>query len=209
MRQLVATVLIWALALPTAAVADTRRPLFTTSQNAFYVGGTVPDLKEFTTGRLRTDGETDLVFEHGGGRVLIPYQSIVSYKYTEELARRLGVVLTVAVVMLKRRQRRHIIEVTYKGQTDKTQVAIFEVPKDRALTMVAVLKTRATQACNTRDFRPCKEELKPTSKQESPEWPLRGAREEKSPPGRRAFVSYDAAFAGLVFYAVHEGAELA
>lgn len=155
MRKSWALVLIVALALP--AVADTRRPHFTSSTESYYVGGTVPDLREGATGQLRPEGEADLVFEHSGGKVLIPYQSVVSYKYTEELARHLGVVLTVAVVLLKHRQRRHVIEIAYKDKNDKSQVAIFEVPKDKALTMVAVLKTRAPQACQAY-YRPCKME---------------------------------------------------
>jgi hypothetical protein len=144
MKKLVALVMVLALALP--AVADTRRPLFTSFDETYYVGGTVADLKEGATGQLRTDGEADLVFEHGGGKVSIPYQSVISYQYTEELARHYGAVLTVAVVLLKHRQRRHVIELTYKDKADKSQVAIFEVPKDKALTIVAVLRTRAPKS---------------------------------------------------------------
>jgi hypothetical protein len=154
MKQCVAVILILALALPCAA--DTRRPLFTSSTETYYVGGTVANLQEGATGQLRTEGETELIFEYNGGKVSIPYRSVVSYKYTEELARHLGVVLTVAVVLLKHRQRRHIIEIAYKDTNGKPQVAIFEVPKDKALTMVSVLQTRAPQSCQTWD-KPCRQ----------------------------------------------------
>ena len=108
-----------------------------------YVGGTVPNVTEGQVGRLDTTVDRNLVFEYGSSRVEIPYASMQRYQYTQRLARRLGVAGTIAVGIVKRRQRRHIVEVYFRDASGVNQVAVFEVSKDRAAPVVAVLNARA------------------------------------------------------------------
>jgi hypothetical protein len=108
-----------------------------------YVGGTVPNVTEGQIGRLDTTVDRSLVFEYGSSRVEIPYASMQRYQYTQRLARRLGVAPTIAVGIVKRRQRRHIVEVYFRDASGVNQVAVFEVSKDRAAPVVAVLNARA------------------------------------------------------------------
>lgn len=112
-----------------------------------YIGGTVPALKEGALGRLDTAQETVLIFEHSGGKVVIPFAKIDSYEYSEKRARHLGVLPTIAVGLFKHLQRRHFFRIAYHDDADVEQVALFEVPKEMPQTLLAVLQTRAPRPC--------------------------------------------------------------
>ena len=52
------------------------------------------------------------------------------------------VAATIAVVLVKHRQRRHVIELFFQDTNGVSQVAMFELSKDRAAPVVAVLNAR-------------------------------------------------------------------
>lgn len=138
MKKAVSLLLLLALAAP---AHSTARPIVEGSQ-VLYVGGTVAGMKEGTLGRLDTTEEQAIVFASGDAKVAIPYRDIQRFRYEEKLARRLGVVATIAVVLVKHRQRRHFIEIEYRSAEGTPQVAVFEVSKDNAQTLDAVLRAR-------------------------------------------------------------------
>lgn len=107
-----------------------------------YRGGTVPGLQAGTMGKLDLTRPDTLVFSSGTNSVSIPYADIQKFDYQEKLARHLGVIATIAVVLVKHRQRRHYIEITYTDANHKDQVAIFEVAKDDVDATKATLETR-------------------------------------------------------------------
>lgn len=137
MRKIASFLLMLALVVPAWGSAE---PVI--GQQVLYVGGTVPGLKEGTMGRLDTTQEEALVFEAGENKTTIPYAEIRHFKYEEKLARHLGVIATVAVVLVKHRQRRHFVEINYQTKDGTAQVAIFEVSKDNAQVLDAVLRVR-------------------------------------------------------------------
>jgi hypothetical protein len=136
MRIAIAVVVTLTLAAPAF-------PAIVEGSQVMYVGGTVTGLKEGAMGRLDLTLEKGLVFEASGARCEIPYAQISSHNYTRKLARRLGAVATVAVVLIKRRQRRHFVEINYRSDDGTPQVAIFEISKDAVQTVTAVLNARA------------------------------------------------------------------
>lgn len=140
-----AIVVVVALALAAPAFSEPGRTAAVEGQQVMYVGGTVTGLKEGAMGRLDLTAEKGLVFESSGARYEIQYTQITSHKYTEQLARRLGVVATVAVVLVKRRQRRHFIEINFRSDDGIPQVANFEISKDAVQAVTAVLDARAPQ----------------------------------------------------------------
>jgi hypothetical protein len=107
-----------------------------------YLGGTIAGLADGQIGRFNTAAADALVFEHAGGTVAIPYASIQRYQYTQPLARRLGIAATIAVTMVKRRQRLHVIDVYYRDPAGVNQVATFELSKDRGRAVSIVLGAR-------------------------------------------------------------------
>ncbi len=112
-----------------------------------YTGGTITTLKEGAMGRLDTSSETALIFESAGTKVVIPYAKIQSFGYSRELARHLGVVPTIAVVLVKHRQRRHFFKISFRDEHDVPQVAVLEVSKEAPRALRAILQARAPELC--------------------------------------------------------------
>jgi hypothetical protein len=108
-----------------------------------YMGGTVPGVAAGVVGRLDTTSETSLTFEHAGSKVSIPYASIDSYEYSNEVTRHLGVLPAVAVALMKIRRHSHFFRLTYRdpGSTVQ-QIVVFEVPKHMPPTLQAILEAR-------------------------------------------------------------------
>jgi len=147
MKKLIAMLLVLAFALPAAALLE--------DNEVAYLGGTAVGVKENTTGHFDTTQVRTLVFEYKGGKLEIPYSRITHYEYTRKLARHLGVVPTIAVVLVKHLQRRHFFVINYKDEEGIAQSAVFEVAKDAPQTLEAVLMARAPRA-NRPAFRdPC------------------------------------------------------
>lgn len=138
MKKLAAFCLLLVLSLPAGAVEDGQ---------VMYAGGTVAALQAGVLGRLDTTSETTLSFEYAGNKLPIPYAKIASFEYSEKVARHLGVLPAIAVGLVKKRQRRHFFEISYRDDSDLIQVAVFEVSKQRPQTLLAVLQNRSPQAC--------------------------------------------------------------
>ena len=135
MRAMLVVLLTLSLTVPTLAAAIE-------GSDVMYIGGSVAGVKEGTIGRLNITANHALVFEAGDSRVEIPYASLQRFQYTQKLARRLGVAATVAVALVKHRQRRHVVELYFQDGTGVNQVAMFELSKERAAPVVAVLTAR-------------------------------------------------------------------
>lgn len=98
-------------------------------------------------GKLDTTSQTALNFESPGGKLVIPFEEIDSYEYSQQVARHLGVLPAIAVGLVKRRQRRHFFRITYHDDSKTQQVAIFEVSKETPRSLLAVLQGRAPEGC--------------------------------------------------------------
>jgi hypothetical protein len=117
-----------------------------------YIGGTAPGLSDGTIGKFDTTGDTALVFESDGKKISISYASIDSHEYSKVVARHLGVLPAIVVGLLKARQHRHHIRISYRDSTDTSQVVVFEIPKDRVQTLQAILDARSRRSGK---FLPC------------------------------------------------------
>jgi hypothetical protein len=121
-----------------------------------YEGGTTAGVSTGAIGRLDTTSSTSLIFQSAGRKIEIPYDSIESYQYTCEVARRLGFLPTIAVGLLKVRQRRHFLRITYRDgghNGSAAQVVVFEVPKQMTRTLQPILEARARRS--SRNCVPC------------------------------------------------------
>lgn len=138
MKKLAAFCLLLVISLPAGAVEDGQ---------VMYAGGTVPALQAGVLGRLDTALATALSFEYAGNKLVIPYAKIDSFKYYEQVARHLGVLPAVAVGLVKKRQQKHFFQVTYRDESNLSQVAVFEVSKQMPQILLAVLQIRSPQGC--------------------------------------------------------------
>jgi hypothetical protein len=97
-----------------------------------------------------------LKFDYAGGKLVIPFVAIDSFEYSQQVARHLGVLPAIAVGLVKRRQRRHFLRITYHDESSAAQVAIFEVSKEMPRTLLAILEVRAPQGCRPSANRRCR-----------------------------------------------------
>jgi len=126
------------LALPAAAVENGQ---------VLYVGGTATTLREGTIGRLDTTAQPMLAFVAGADRLAIPYASIQSYEYSQDVARHLGVLPALGAGLIRKRRHKHFLRITYRDASDVVEVVVFEVPKQMPRSLLAILQTRAPQGC--------------------------------------------------------------
>ena len=146
MKKLGMFCLLLVISLPAGAVEG---------EQVMYAGGTAPNLQAGVLGRLDTTSETMLSFESAGNKLIIPYSKIDSYSYDERVARNLGVLPAIVVGLVKKRQRRHFFNISYRDENDLSQVAVFEVPKQMPQTLLAVLRTRSPQGCKANYLTRC------------------------------------------------------
>jgi hypothetical protein len=144
MKKLAAFCLILVASLPAFGVEGDQ---------VMYVGGTTSHMKARIVGMLDTSSDTALIFNYSGSKLEIPYASIESSQYTQEVTRHLGVLPAMAVGMIAKRRHRHFFRISYRDPNNAAQVAVFEVPKHMPRTLQAVLEARAAQTC--KPYLPC------------------------------------------------------
>lgn len=139
MKKLMCILLVLALGQPALAFVEGRQVL--------YVGGTAVGLQEGTIGSFDATPIDYLAFESAAGRLQIPYASVKSFAVSEKLARRMGVLATVVVVILKHRRRRHFVTIEFRDAAGANQAVVFEISKEMTETMRAVLSARVPLPC--------------------------------------------------------------
>ena len=89
-------------------------------------------------------------------RLVIPFATIDSYECSQQVAHHLGVLPAIAVGLVKKRQRKHYLRIAYHDESKTPQVAIFEVPKNMPLTLLAILRERAPEGCKPQPSEKCR-----------------------------------------------------
>jgi hypothetical protein len=134
------------------------------AQPAFAVEGREVQLRSSTqaavpigaVGVLDTTPTDNLVFRSpAAGPLAIPYAGIVEFSYQSVVAHRLGVLGTVAVGLVKRRERKHLISITFRDENQAVQVVSFEVSKGLPDELLNVLRGRARTACERKEYNGC------------------------------------------------------
>jgi hypothetical protein len=82
MKKFVICFLLLIVSLPAVALEDGP---------VMYVGGTRADVHAGVVGSLDITSETALIFKYTGSTLVIPYASIESVQYLQEVTRHLGV----------------------------------------------------------------------------------------------------------------------
>ena len=138
MRKFLVILLVCSIATSAFAVEGSE---------VMYVGGTVLTLTPGNIGTLDTTQNQNLVFTSGGKKLSVDYDKITKVEYRAEVAHHLGIAPTIAVALIKRRERKHFITLTFGDELGKGHAAVFEVPKGMPRTLLAALTARAPRAC--------------------------------------------------------------
>ena len=137
MQRLLAVLLICCFVVEPLAYAKVS------GKEAMYVGGTIPNLPEGTTGALDTTDEKVLRFNSPKGSFEIPYENITSLEYGQKAGRRLGVALTITIWALFSKKRKHFLTIGWNDENDKPHGAVIEVPKGTVKSFLITLEVRS------------------------------------------------------------------
>lgn len=130
-----------------ALIIAVSMPLFSLDgTTVVYTGGTVPNVKPNTEGRLDVTGPNSAEFTCPSGKITIDFDSIQSYEYSREAAHHLGVIAAIAVALVKARKQNHFLRVTYRDANNVSQVAVFRISKRMPTIVMPILQARAPQA---------------------------------------------------------------
>ena len=114
-----------------------------TKGEAMYIGGTIPNLPEGTIGQLDSSSDKHFVFNSPKGGFKIPYEDITSLEYGQKAGRRLGVAITLTILALLSKKRKHFLTIGYTDENDKPQGVVIEVPKGTAKSFITILEVRS------------------------------------------------------------------
>src|SRR5204863_454070 len=92
--------------------------------------------------KLDLTSETAMQFDSAKGKFSIPYASIDSYEYTQELTHHLGALPAIGVGLTRTRKHRHYFRIVYHDENNVSQIVVIEVPKHMPPVLQAVLKAR-------------------------------------------------------------------
>lgn len=148
MKKFMALCLLLAMSVPVGAVEGNE---------VMYAGGTVSNIQNGAIGRLDTTSPTSVTFEYSGNKLVIPYAKIVSFEYSQEVARHLGVLPAIAVGMVKKRQRKHYFRLSFQDDSGAAEIAVFEVSKRAPKTLLPILQSHSPQACHQTKSSACGE----------------------------------------------------
>jgi len=144
----------------TGMLCAATSPAFAVSgEEVQYLGGTAT-IARGSIGTMDMTAADKLSFRSkststSAGEIVIPYAQIGSFGYTHDVARHLGLLATIVVGLIKPRQRIHVFTINYSDAANGTQAVRFEVSKEDAPTLLAVLRARSSQACGTRPINTC------------------------------------------------------
>jgi hypothetical protein len=107
-----------------------------------YIGGTITTPTAGTEGTLDLSSPDALRFRFATGVTDIPWASVQSWTLSTQLARHLGVLPTIAVGLVRKRQRVHYLRLAWHDEHNNAQGMLFEVPKQMPNVLEAALIAR-------------------------------------------------------------------
>ncbi len=112
-------------------------------KEAMYVGGTIANLPEGTTGALDATDEKVLRFKSAKGNFEIPYENITSLEYGQKAGRRVGVAIAIGWIALFSKKRKHFLTIGWNDSNEKPQGVVLEIPKGTAKSFLIALEVRS------------------------------------------------------------------
>ncbi len=136
MKRWLAFLIVACLLLESLAAAAVR------GKAAKYVGGTLSELAPDSDGRFDL-GEAAVVFTPKKGQAItIPYGQVDSIEYGQKAGRRLGLALTVSILFLFSKKRKHFMTINFDDAAGKKQGAVFELAKGVVRETLTTLETK-------------------------------------------------------------------
>jgi hypothetical protein len=137
MKKLAALFLMFAFTLPAFASFD-----WIEGSDVRYVGGSAQGIAADAIGKIDLTSANDLVFATSNAKISIPYASISSFSYTQEVAHHYGVLAATAIGLLKARRQQHFLHISYADSNGTIQSVVLEVSKDAQSAIRSTIEAR-------------------------------------------------------------------
>jgi hypothetical protein len=139
---------LFASALIAAMAAGSAPAFYAEDLQVTYSSGTAPGVQEGSSGTLNTSSPAALEFHGASSQFAIPYSGIIAFNLRDENRFRLGLLPAIAVGALKARSKRHFVTIAWKDDKGVANVVSLEMPHERSLGLMSILRVRAPKACS-------------------------------------------------------------
>ena len=107
-----------------------------------YVGGTLPQVRSRSSGRIYTSHAHLLVLKTKASAIEVPYERINLLEYGQQAGRRYVLALAISPLLLLSKSRKHFLTVSYQDADGRQQAMVFQVDKGSVRGLLAALEAR-------------------------------------------------------------------
>jgi hypothetical protein len=118
---------------------------------AEYIGGTLPDLRAKTGGRLILTDRDSLVFSCGRKTLSIPYAKIHTLEYGQRVNRRYLEAVVISPLFVLAKSRKHYLTLIYEDSQGDQQSMVFKVEKNDVRAVLSGLEARTGRRVEYQD----------------------------------------------------------
>lgn len=118
---------------------------------AEYLGGTIPQLRSQTGGRLAVTDRDFLIFTARKQEIRIPYHQINQLEYGQKVGRRIVTAIVVSPLFLLSKSRAHFLTIGYQDDEGRQQAMVFRVPKGDIRPLLVSLEARTGRRVEYQD----------------------------------------------------------
>ena len=118
---------------------------------AAYVGGTLGNIPNNSSGSIQAIDEQYFVFYSKGASVRVPYDQIAAIEYGQKVDRRYAMAVLISPVFVLSKKRVHFLTVVYSDEKGREQAMIFKVDKSDIRAMLVCLEARTGRKVQFQD----------------------------------------------------------
>lgn len=116
-----------------------------------YIGGTVTEVGQGTSGLLQTTDPDYLVLVTRDATLRVLYERVNLLEYGQRVSRRYAMAILVSPLLLLSKKRVHYLTIGFATDEGKQQALVFTVSKDDIRTMLASLEARTGRRVEFQD----------------------------------------------------------
>ena len=118
---------------------------------ASFVGGTVTALSGSCSGRLDLTQSDELLFRCGKADLAIPYRTVNTVEYGQNVSRRYAAAVLISPVLLLSKSRKHFVTIGYVDTEGKQQALVVRVEKGDIRGVLVGLEARTGRRVEYQD----------------------------------------------------------
>lgn len=115
------------------------------------VGGTLPELKNGTGGKLFSTNEQCLILQAGKKRIELAWSRIRSLEYGQKVDRRYLEAFLISPLFLLAKKREHFLTLHFQDEAEHAQALVFQIHKSDVRGTLAALEARTGLRVNYTD----------------------------------------------------------